>query len=799
MRKACSLVLGLALVPGVLAGVITDGYLVTVPRNLRTPVPLDPVALAIARGETVVPGAPEGLAGRAWTPVRANAEGWFEGRELTYGFVGVTVNEPRERVALLRAAGHGMAYVNGVPRAGDVYAYGYVTLPVRLRAGANHLLFSPGRGRLRVEITEPKQAVFFDVADSLLPDLSSHVRWEMPAAVNVVNTTGAHLTGAILIVRYPNGSERWFAAGPVPRESVRKLRFGLDPTGPERFRLILKAQGVVLDSVEMTVRRRDERQAFRATFVSGIDGSAQYYGVLPPTRPAPGQALFLSLHGAGVEAINQAEAYAPKSWGWLIAPTNRRPFGFNWEDIGRLDALEVLEHARRAFGTDPSRTYLTGHSMGGHGTWHLGALYPGMWGAIAPSAGWISYWSYAGGATYAEGDAAGAILRRAANASDTLALVTNLAQVPAYILHGDADDNVPVSESRTMRAALEPLNPDLRWHEERGAGHWWDDPGPEPGVACVDWPGFFDLFAQRRIPQADEVRNVDFATFCPGVSSRMRWASIEQQKRPWLLSRVRLRADPHVGRIVGTTENVRMLGLDTLALAPGESVTVELDGQAALHISREDRVYLVRSAGVWRPSQGPNHVTEKWPVRSGSFKDVFRNRVAFVYGTRGTPEENAWAFAAARFHAEVFAYIGNGSVDVLPDTARVDLAGRNVLLYGNARTNRLWDALIGPDEVRVEPGSVRVGARSWTGTDLACLVIRPRRDDLTASVAAISGAGLTGMRAAWRMPLFTAGAAIPDLVVLSADYLERGTAGVRLTGFFGYDWSVATGDWAPGE
>ena len=54
-------------------------------------------------------------------------------------------------------------------------------------------------------------------------------------------------------------------------------------------------------------------------------------------------ALFLSVHGASVEATNQARAYAQKDWGHLVAPTNRRPYGFSWEDWGRMDALEVLE------------------------------------------------------------------------------------------------------------------------------------------------------------------------------------------------------------------------------------------------------------------------------------------------------------------------------------------------------------------------------------------------------------------------------------------------------------------------
>ena len=99
-------------------------------------------------------------------------------------------------------------------------------------------------------------------------------------------------------------------------------------------------------------------------------------------------ALFLSVHGASVEAVNQANAYKKKDWGNLIAPTNRRPFGFAWEDWGRLDALEVLADAKSIYKPNSKKIYLTGHSMGGHGTWYLGATYPDKFAAIAPCAGY---------------------------------------------------------------------------------------------------------------------------------------------------------------------------------------------------------------------------------------------------------------------------------------------------------------------------------------------------------------------------------------------------------------------------
>src|SRR5205807_137874 len=164
----------------------------------------------------------------------------------------------------------------------------------------------------------------------------------------------------------------------------------------------------------------------KRTFLSEIDGSVQYYALNPAQkdrhRPDGAPALFLSLHGAAVEAIGQASAYEGKSWGHLVAPTNRRPYGFDWEDWGRMDAMEVLEIAQRDLHTDPNRVYLTGHSMGGHGTWQIGAHFPDKFAAIGPSAGWISFKSYVGLNPEKNVSPIQQIMERATSPSNTLAL-----------------------------------------------------------------------------------------------------------------------------------------------------------------------------------------------------------------------------------------------------------------------------------------------------------------------------------------------------------------------------------------
>src|SRR5262249_44453572 len=167
----------------------------------------------------------------------------------------------------------------------------------------------------------------------------------------------------------------------------------------------------------------------------------------------------------------------------------------DWEDWGRLDALEVLEAAKKRYGTDPRRTYLTGHSMGGHGAWHLGVTFPDRWAAVAPSAGWVSFATYGGHAPPEKPTPAEEMLWRCAARGDTAQLVRNLEKTPVYVLHGEADDNVPVTQARAMRKLLGDFHPDFAYYERPGAGHWW-------GNECVDWPPLFDFLRRRTLPPA---------------------------------------------------------------------------------------------------------------------------------------------------------------------------------------------------------------------------------------------------------------------------------------------------------
>ena len=521
----------------------------------------------------------------------------------------------------------------------------------------------------------------------------------------------------------------------------------------------------------------------------------QYYAV-QPARPVEGtkaDSLFLTLHGASVEAIGQADAYGGNPRGPIVAPTNRRPYGFDWEDWGRLDALEVLDLARKELHTDPAHTYLTGHSMGGHGVWHLGATFPDHFAAIAPSAGWISFYTYAGGRRMEDPAPVESVLMRSAASSDTPLLARNYLNHGVYVLHGDADDNVPVEQAREMRKVLAGFHSDFAYYERPGAGHWW-------GNACVDWPPLFEFLAQHTIPSNAEARHIEFVTVNPGVSAWCRWAGIEAQHKPLVPSRIQLTQDATKRRVSGKTENVGRLALNVDHFKPDGAIQVDLDGQKVENIpwpADGKTVWLTHADGKWAATPKPA-ADLKGPSRNGPFKEAFRNRMLFVYGTKGTGEENAWSYAKARYDAETFWYRGNGAVDVVADTAfeAARDRDRNVILYGHAESNAAWTALLEKSPVQVKRGSVAVGDKKLEGEDLACLFVRPRPGSDRALVGVVSGSGPAGMRLTDRLAYFVSGSGFPDCLVLGPEMLTKGSEGVRGAGFFGNDWGVTTGDFA---
>src|SRR5580704_5340295 len=128
--------------------------LAPVGRGGRVAFPVDPVAAQVASGEWKPPKAEDTVpraAGRprSWEKLSPGKDGSYQSRALVGGYAFFSIPSDKNRVMMLEASGHGMVWVNGEPRAGDPYSYGYVHVPVELKKGSNQFLFVVARGQLR--------------------------------------------------------------------------------------------------------------------------------------------------------------------------------------------------------------------------------------------------------------------------------------------------------------------------------------------------------------------------------------------------------------------------------------------------------------------------------------------------------------------------------------------------------------------------------------------------------------------------------------------------------------------------
>lgn len=734
-----------------------------------------------------------------WTTVQSDSSGGFRSGSLGSGYLYLTYNAAQAQTALLVATGHSMLYVNGTPHAGDMYRYGWMNIPILLKKGLNEIYIrSAGMGRfanIKVSMEFPTKQLSILKTDPTLPFLvKDESKGELVAGVVVLNSSVKDLS--TLSIKATLAGKTITSSLPVI-SSLLSRKVAVKIAVPDQIekgnyplQLSLYDGNKLVDTATLTLSAVNKGEHASYTFISKIDGSVQYYALAPQTNPTAHPSLFLSVHGAEVEAISQARAYKPKADGPIVAPTNRRPRGFNWEDWGRLDALEVLEIAKNRFTPNPQKIYLTGHSMGGHGTWYLGATYAGNWAAIAPSAGYptlAEYGSHDGKVPTDSSTAIKKLFIRASNPGNVLALAKNYKAGGVYIFHGDADETVPVTFARQMRKVLAEFHPDFAYKEYPGGSHWFSD-------ESVDWPPLFEYFRQHSIPLSKDVNEINFSTASVGISASHHWVKLLQQLAPFQFSNIELTRNFKNKSIKGNTTNIRIVQFDLSDFVIGDTIQFQLDGQQLKEVVVANTpLTLTLTPNGWnKSSAAPSY--EKGIIRNGGFKEAFQHNMIFVYGTKGTKEENDWMLHKAKYDAETWYYRGNGAVDIIADVAfdTAKYIGRGVILYGNSSINSAATVLLKDCPVKVSKGLVKVGQDEFNGDDLGSYYMWPSNKNDFSSIALVGGTGIKGMRAAEANQYFAGGSGFPDYMIFSLDMLEQGEKAIKAAGYFTNDWKINT-------
>ncbi|MDP2996722.1 MAG: PHB depolymerase family esterase [Bryobacterales bacterium] len=218
---------------------------------------------------------------------------------------------------------------------------------------------------------------------------------------------------------------------------------------------------------------QDKRGDIRKAYRSAEDQTLQPYRLFLPSKydPAKPAPLVVALHGMGGDENSMFDAYAggalkreAERLGLLVAcPKGREPTSM-YRGAAERDVLDVLAEVRRDYRVDPNRIYLMGHSMGGFGTWSIAMNHPELFAALGP---------FAGG-----GNPAG---------------IEKIKRIPQYVVHGDNDKTVSVTQSRAMVEAAKQAGSKVVYIEVPGGSH--------TDVVVPQFGPMLDFFAAQAKPR----------------------------------------------------------------------------------------------------------------------------------------------------------------------------------------------------------------------------------------------------------------------------------------------------------
>eukprot|EP01121_Diplochlamys_sp_Union-15-3_P019133 TRINITY_DN7129_c0_g1_i1.p1 TRINITY_DN7129_c0_g1~~TRINITY_DN7129_c0_g1_i1.p1 ORF type:complete len:874 (+),score=148.91 TRINITY_DN7129_c0_g1_i1:71-2692(+) len=560
-------------------------------------------------------------------------------------------------------------------------------------------------------------------------------------------------------------------------------------------------------SHNLTFQCKTWGESYTYTFLD-FDGSVHYAAAYPPLNscPSTGCPVLFSLHGAGVIASSPAwsGAYNRQKESWIIFPTGRRRFAFDWQGAGMKNAFTALNtFADDLPGVPATKLNITrannhqvvyaGHSMGGHGCLELATHYPDIALAVVPAAGWIKWEYYVPFMIRVSYDWIDPVLQgllRSSIAEYYSDLYTpNLVGIPTIVRMGGDDEVVPPWHLRRIARLLNQLNSNLTFvnvSEVPGQGHWFDGVVDDAVLQrFYDQHMLFPVLPD--IPKSFEVRTLN-----PSSSGSRGGIQILQLLTPYKLGKITVDV---AGNNTWSmkTYNVRRFGFASIK---GRSLpsTIQVDSQifsyAPNNVPALPDHHYCKLTTDWVLCSDQNWTTnEKNPNCYGPARQIYENKVHIIYGTQGEPSDTSNFLRRATWLSNNLYLTGRYVIEIFNDTG-IDAStaeSANLILLGGP-TENLWTAKLQPTfPVKFLGGrSFNVGSMIYDEPFTGIMFIAPWKRNL---LMVISGTDTNGFNQAFSIFPTHTGMTIPDFVVVGEGFSWKGDSGMLSVGFWSNQWS----------
>lgn len=424
------------------------------------------------------------------------------------------------------------------------------------------------------------------------------------------------------------------------------------------------------------------------------DGTGQPFKIALPSDYEPEKAVPLTVytHGYSGNHLEHSVGMASLPGVFQVAVLGRARGGW-YRGLSEDDVLRVIDYIQAHWNIDADRIHISGGSMGGGATFRLGSRYPHRWASGKITCGF-----------------------------GTLVPMGNLVTLPLYATHSQDDYTVAVSVMRAPFARLRALGGHAIADETDGLGHAaWDYAEGNRRA------GLWEMEQVR--PASHNIRRIDY-TATDGGAVRGWWGQLAEwggEPRPahFLLS---AGANNDVYAELSNVQRLT-LRLDEAPVERSRPLQVSVNGGLPLswQAPLPERLEVVCADGVWRLQLPASAPETRLHTPGGALLLYQGEPLLIVYGTLGSPTENAAMKAAAEAAAASpnpswAAEKGDPGPDGVPhhrllyghlptksdkDLTPEDLASKHLVLIGTAAQNAVVARLAAKLPVQFDKGEIR--------------------------------------------------------------------------------------------